>query len=75
MTNRIRLGWLAAPALLLASAAAASAADVKFEDGRVEKLTDGAEVTGPATITADNGKDTIVLRKGAVIRYLPTQSE
>jgi hypothetical protein len=75
MTNRIRLGWLSAPALLLASAAAASAADVKFEDGRVQKLEEGSEVVGPATITADNGKDTVILRKGAVLRYLPTQSE
>ena len=75
MMNRIRAGWLAAPAVLVAFAAAASAAEVKYEDGRVEKLMPNAEVTGPAVVTGDNGKDTVTLRKGAVLRVLPKQSE
>jgi hypothetical protein len=76
---RIRLGWLAAPAALLAAAAAASAqnVDVRKADGTVMKISSGSEVVGPALVTAGTGarKDTILLRRGAVLRYLSQSSD
>jgi len=75
MLNRIRLAWAAAPVALLATAASAFAADAKFADGRVQRLQPGEEVSGPAVVTADNEKDTVVLRKGAVLRYIGKETE
>ncbi len=70
--NRI---WasLAVPVLLAAGVSAAEAATVTY-DGKTEKLAPNKEITGPAVVKSDDGKDSITLRKGAVVRYLGTET-
>lgn len=68
------LSLLAVPLLLAAGASAAEAATVTYPDGRTEKLAPNKEVTGPAVVRNDDGKDSITLRKGAVLRYLGTET-
>jgi hypothetical protein len=75
MMRPLRLGWFAAPAAILWAASLAPAATVTYPDGKSVKLSPGADVTGPCTVTADNGTDTVVLRKGAVARYLGTDAD
>lgn len=67
------MAWLAAPLLLLAGAAAAQGATVT-KDGKTEKLLDRQEVTGPAVVRSEDGKDTITLRPGAVLRFVGTEA-
>lgn len=69
-----RISWLAGPVLLLAGAALAQAATVTYPDGKTEKLSPNKEVSGPAEVRSDDGKDSIRLRKGAVLRFLGTET-
>jgi hypothetical protein len=61
--------------LLLTGTAAARAATVTYEGKKPEKLAPNQEITGPAVVKSDDGKDTISLRKGAVLRYLGTETD
>jgi hypothetical protein len=74
---RTWIRFAAAPLAVAVLAGAASAATVTYPDGKTSKLVFGQEVTGPATIHSEAGKekDTIVLRKGAVVRYLSTETD
>jgi len=69
------IGILGTPIALLLAAGAASAASAKFPDGSNVRLTVGQEVKGPATITGEDEKDTIILRKDAVLRFLGTDTD
>ena len=69
------LGVLAVPAAILLAAGSALAATVTYPDGKTERLTAGQEVKGPAVITTENGKDTVTLRKDAVVRFLGTDTD
>jgi hypothetical protein len=75
MKGASRLGWLAGPAVVLGAACLASAATVTYPDGKSVKLSGGNEVTGPCTVVSENGKDRIDLRKGAVLRYIGTETD
>jgi len=70
-------GLVAIPFALAAAAGTAGAGTVKYPgpDGKTERLTVGQEVQGPATITGENPKDTIELRKGGVLRFLGTDTD
>ncbi len=71
MTGLRGFGVLAS-ALLLAAAPAA-AATVTWPDGKQEPLEVGREVAGPAVVASADGKDTIRLRPGAILRALGTE--
>jgi hypothetical protein len=69
-------GIASAAAVLLLAAGAASAATVADLDGKnARKLANGDEVKGPARITAENGKDTITVREGGVVRFLGSDTD
>ncbi len=65
---------LAFAGALLVAAGSASAATVE-KDGKTERLTVGQEVKGPAKISSENGKDTIDVRAGGVVRFLGTDTD
>lgn len=69
------LGVLGVPVALLVAAGTSLAATATYPDGRTERLTAGQEVKGPVRITSENGKDTIDLRKDAVVRFLGTDTD
>lgn len=69
------LGFLGAPVALLLAASTSAAATVTIGGGKPERLAVNQEVTGPAVINSENGKDTITLRKDAVVRFLGTDTD
>lgn len=69
------VGFAVAPLALVAAAASAGAATVRYPDGKVAALKSLEEVTGPATIMSESGKDTIEVRKGAVVRFLSSDTD
>lgn len=69
------LGILGAPVALLLASGSSFAATVTYPDKKTERLTVSQEVKGPCTITSENGKDTIDLRKDAVVRFLGTDTD
>jgi hypothetical protein len=72
---KIPFGVVVAPVALLLAGASSFAATATYPDGKTERLTVGQEVKGPAKITSENGKDTIDLRKDAVVRFLGTDTD
>jgi hypothetical protein len=69
------LGVFGAPVALLVAAGSSFAATATYPDGKTERLTVNQEVKGPARITSEGGKDTIDLRKDAVVRFLGTDTD
>lgn len=69
------IGILGAPVALLVASGTSFAATATYPDGRTERLTVNQEVKGPARITGEGGKDTIDLRKDAVVRFLGTDTD
>lgn len=69
------LAVVGAPVALLLASGTSFAATATYPDGRTERLTVSQEVKGPARITSENGKDTIDLRKDAVVRFLGTDTD
>lgn len=68
---------LAVPLAILAAAGLAQAGTIKYDaDGSTKKLAPN-EVSqpGPATITTDDGKDTLRLRRGAIVRFLSVETD
>ncbi len=70
-----QFGVLVVPVALLLAAGTSFAATATYPDGRTERLTVNQEVKGPARITGEGGKDTIDLRKDAVVRFLGTDTD
>ena len=69
------IGVLGAPVALLIASGTSFAATATYPDGRTERLTVSQEVKGPARITGEGGKDTIDIRKDAVVRFLGTDTD
>jgi hypothetical protein len=69
-------GLVGIPLTLAGAAATAGAATVDYKDGKApQRLTVGQEVKGPATVTGESAKDTLELRKDAVLRFLGTETD
>jgi hypothetical protein len=69
------LGLFAVPFTVVVAVGTADAATVKYADGKTERLTVGQEVKGPCSVIGENAKDTIELRKDAVLRFLGTETD
>jgi hypothetical protein len=67
--------WMAASLLLMAGSAVAQAATVTYPGKKAEKLKANQEVTGPAVVKSDDGRDVIEVRKDAVLRFLGTETD
>ncbi len=73
---KVRWSPFAVPFAVLAAAGFAQAATVTYQDGSAKKLNkDESTQPGPGKITTDDGKDTLTLRTGAVVRYLGLETD